>query len=193
MKKALIVGISVFVLSNSVFSQVGIGVGGGLLYPGLYKSEQSKSQFNSGWGYEFFIRHDLIPISESFKIDARYGYRYYKSTIELPFVLDTWFKFKYLTVDFLGEFAGSEKLHWYFGIGGSLVSVNTEKDFFQYTKSIFIPEMLVGGEWQLHTNYNIFSELSFQFGTLNNVIEESVPVSGFRFILGATMFLNKIE
>jgi len=193
MHRMLIVVISVLVFSSISLSQVGIGVSGGLLHPGIYKSEQSESQFNLAWGYELFFRHDLVHISDSFTVDARYEYRYYKTTIELPFVLDTWFKFKYLTVDFLAEFAASEQLNWYFGVGGSLVSVNAEKDFFYYTESIFIPEILLGGGWQIHTNYNIFSELSFQFGTLNNVLEESIPVSGFRCILGATMFLNSIE
>ncbi len=193
MNKVLIVGILVFVLTQSGYSQVGIGASGGLLHPGLLKSGQSESQFQPGWGYEFFVRHDLIHISDSFVINARYTYRYYKNEIELPFVLDTWFKFKYLTIDIFGEFAGSESFGWYFGAGGSLVSVNAEKDFFQYTKSVFISEILLGGEWQLNSNYNIFTEISLQFGALNDIMEESIPISGIRFILGATMFLTSVE
>jgi len=189
MKKLIVAYILLLVLSTSGYSQFGLGANAGMLYPGLSKSDVSGSQFDLGWGYEFFVRHNLVQLSDSFILKARWSYRHYKTTIEIPNVLDIWFKFNYLTLDFFLDLAESRDFTLYSGLGASLVSTNAEKDFTEVTETLFVPEILAGGEYRLSENYNLFLEGSFQFGSISDVDGQSIPLNGIRIIIGATMFL----
>jgi hypothetical protein len=189
MKKFMIMIAMIVAYNASSHAQFGLGVSAGMLNAGVLKSDISNSQFDPGWGYEFFIRHNLAQLSDSLILKARWSYRHYKTTIELPNVLEIWFKFNYLTLDLFIDLFKSENFVLYSGLGGSLVSVNAEKDFLEVTETEFLPEILVGGEYYLSQNYTLFIESSFQFGSVGNVYDRSIPMTGYRVVFGATMFL----
>jgi hypothetical protein len=193
MKKLIIVITLLLILTTFSFAQLGLGASAGMLYPGMGTSEESQSHFDQGWGYEFFIRHNLVQISDSLMLKARWSYRHYKTTTELPNVLEIWFKFNYLTLDIFVDIVRSENFTLYSGLGGSLVSVFAEKDFLEVNATEFIPEIVLGGEYYLSENYNLFLESSFQYGSISDVDGQSIPLHGFRIVLGATMFLKSEE
>ncbi len=153
------------------------------------KSESSESQFRTGWGYELFITHNVIKIADTLQIKARWSYRQYINEIELPYILDTWFTFKYLTLNFLVDFYEFNNFALYTGLGASLVSARANRDFFDYTETTFVPELDLGLKWILSEHYNFFSELSLQYGNISDVFEEDIPLAGFRFVIGAVMYL----
>ena len=191
MNKKLIALIFFLIIMQSARAQFGIGGAGGILNPGLVKSDSSGSQFNTGWGYELFITHNVIKIADTLQIKARWSYRQYINEIELPYILGTWFTFKYLTINFLVDIYHFDEFALYTGFGVSLVSVRANRDFFDYTDSIFVPELDLGLKWILSQNYNLFSELSFQYGKLSDIFGENIPVSGLRFVIGAVMYLSE--
>jgi hypothetical protein len=188
MKMLMMIVVTLLIWNTIVQAQIGLGASAGMLNPGLNKSDVTETQFDPGWGYEFFIRHNLVQIGDSLMLKARWSYRHYKTTIELPNVLEVWFKFNYLTVDLFIDLVRSEQLILYSGLGGSLVSVTAEKDFFEVTEAEFVPEILLGVELLLSQNYNLFTEISFQYGSVKTEYDE-ISMTGFRIVLGATMFL----
>ena len=176
-------------LYSAGYAQLGLGASAGMLNPGFGKSDISQSKFDSGWGYELFVRHNLAQLSDSLILKTRWSYRHYKTTIELPNVLEIWFKFTYLTIDLFVDILRSKPFVIYSGVGGSLVSVRAQKDFLNVTKSEFMPEILIGIEYYLSQNYNLFFESSFQFGSISDIEGQSIPMHGIRIVIGATMFL----
>ena len=193
MKKLILVITLLLIFSTFSYAQLGLGASAGMLHPGMGKSEVSQSQFDLGWGYEFFIRHNLVQISDSLMLKARWSYRHYKTTIELPNVLEIWFKFNYLTIDVIVDLVRSEDFNLYSGLGGSLVSILAEKDFLDVNETEFVPEILLGGEYNLSPYYTLFIESSFQYGSISDVDGQSIPMYGFRIVLGAAMFLKSEE
>ena len=193
MKKLILIAMLILAASSAGYAQFGLGASAGMLYPGIGKSDVSQSQFDPGWGYEFFIRHNLVQISDSLMVKARWSYRHYKTTTVLPNVLEIWFKFNYLTLDFFIDIIRSENFKLYSGLGGSLVSVFAEKDFLEVNATEFAPEIVLGGEYFLSENYNLFLEGSFQFGSVSDVDGQSIPMYGVRLVFGATMFLISEE
>jgi len=189
MKKLWIFVFFILLCVKPGFTQFGIGAAGGTSYPGMLGSEPTGSHFQVGWGYELFIRHNLIKISDSFIIDGRYAYRHYTNEIELPFVLNTWFRYNYLTLSFLTTIKRFGEVSLYTGIGASLVNINADKDFFDFTDSVFLPEIILGSAWEIGFYYSLFAEISFHHSYLNDVLHEKIPLTGIRFIVGATMFL----
>ena len=188
MRKSILLLVSILILATSAEAQFGIGADAAMLDPGFNKSDVSQSQFDPGWGYEFFIRHNLVQIGDCLQLRARWSYRYDKTTIKLPNVLEIWFKFDYLTLNLFVNVIKSKNFILYSGLGGSLVSVNAEKDFLKVAETIFIPEVLLGGELMLSKYYNLFTECSFQSGSVKTDYEV-LPITGFRVVIGATMFL----
>ena len=176
-----------------LYAQFGIGAAGGILYPGLISSAQSNSKFDTGWGYELMLQHQLFHLTDSIAIDARYAFRQFKNPVTLPNILKTWFTFNYLTINLLMDFYRWPKVALYAGAGGSLFSSRASKDFFDYTGTSFIPEINFGCKWVPTQHYTLFSEISLQFGSLADVFDEHIPVTGLRFVLGGIMFLSKSE
>jgi hypothetical protein len=189
MKKLMIIVVSILVWTTIGNAQIGLGASMGMYNVGISKSEISESQFDPGWGYELFLRHNVVQIGDSLMLKARWSYRHYKTTIEIPLVLETWFKFNYLTLDFFIDLTRSEYFILYSGVGGSLVSVKAKKDVLDVIETEFVPELVLGGEIWLSQNYNFFAEFSFQFGSIKNINDETIPMTGYRIVLGATMFL----
>jgi hypothetical protein len=171
-------------------AQFGIGGSGGVLYPGLTGSEKTDSQFSMGWGYEFFLQHTLFSLTDSISVDARYSFRQYKAPAELPYILTTWFTFRYLTLNLLLDFYRSENFALFSGAGASLITVSASKDFFDYTQTLFIPEINLGCKWIPSKHYTVFAEISMQYGSLPDIYTESIPLTGFRFVIGGLMFLS---
>jgi len=182
-----------FVPYSGAHAQFGIGASGGMLHSGLIASAETNSQFGSGWGYELLLQHQLIRLSDSLFIDARYAYRQYLNPVELPYVLTTWFTFHYLTVNLLMDFLRLQHIVFYTGAGGSLLNSTASKDFLDYTGTSFLPEINLGCKWIPSKNYTVFSELSLQFGSLSDVLKENIPVTGVRFVIGGIMFLSNNE
>jgi len=176
-----------------LYAQFGIGAAGGILSPGLLSSEQSNSKFDMGWGYELMLQHQIFHLTDSTAIDARYAYRQFKNQVTLPNILKTWFTFNYLTVNLLLDFYQWPNFALYAGAGGSLFSSIARNDFFNYTGTNFIPEINFGFKWVPTQNYTLFSEISLQFGSLADIFNEHIPVTGLRFVLGGIMFLSKSE
>ncbi len=191
MKKLLTVLFLVSIFTGTGFSQFGIGATGGGFYPGLMKAEDSGSRFEAGWGFGLFLRHSVEDVIDTLDITGRYAYRRYVNKIVLPNVLDTWFTFTYLNVDFLITLKRYDEFKLYTGIGAGLLTATADKDFLHFTDSEIIPEILLGGEWQLGKSYNFFMETSMQFGSIKSEDGRSIPITGFRFIAGATMFLTE--
>jgi hypothetical protein len=183
-----IIIVLILIAATSAESQIGLGADAGLLHPGLSKSGISGSQFDTGWGYEFLIRHNLVQIGDSLQLKARWSYRHAKTTIKLPNVLEIWFKFNYLTLNLFIDVLQTKHFSLYSGLGGSLVSVNAEKDFLKVDETAFLPEVILGGEFMLGPYYNLFTECSFQSGSVKTEYE-ILPMTGFRIVVGATMFL----
>jgi len=191
MIKKLITAILIIIFIQSANAQFGLGAAGGIVNSGLLKSDSSGSHFNTGWGYELLFTHNVIKIADTLQIKARWSYRQYINEIELPYILNTWFTFKYLTINFLVDFYRFDDFALYTGLGASLVSVNANRDFFDYTDTIFVPELDLGLKWILSQHYNLFSEVSFQYGNLSDIFEEQIPVTGIRFVIGAVMYLSE--
>jgi len=193
MRNKLLMIAVIILLIQSAKAQFGIGGAGGVLYPGLMKSESSGSQFKTGWGYELLFTHNVMQIADTLRIKARWSYRQYINEIELPYILDTWFTFKYLTVNLLVDISEFDDFALYTGLGASLVSVRANKDHFDYTETTFVPELDLGLKWILSQHYNVYSELSIQYGSISDVFEEEIPITGFRFVIGAVMYLAEVE
>jgi hypothetical protein len=193
MLNKLLLTLFILISVQSARAEFGIGAAGGILYPGLIKSEISSSQFRTGWGYELFLSHNIFRLSDTLQVKARWSYRQYINEIELPYILDTWFTFRYLNINLLTDFYHFDTFALYAGIGANLVSVRANRDFFDYTETSFAPELNFGLKWILSQNYEIFSELSVQYGQINDVFEEDISIFGFRLVIGATMYLSEAK
>jgi hypothetical protein len=190
MKKQIIIAVLLCGMAGVGLAQFGIGAGGGIIYPGFSKSEVSGSQFGLGVGFDVLIRHTLLKLSDSLTIDARYSYRHYVADISLPRVLTTRFKFSYLSIAVSTDFYSVSSLDLYGGIGASLCTTNAIKDFLEVTETVMLPEVLIGIEYELSRYYNLYSEMDFQFGEIR-VRDDNLSLNGFRWIIGATMFLTE--
>lgn len=189
MLKKVILAAVLLLFVPSLKAQLGIGAAGGILNPGLIESKSSASQFNTGWGYELFLHHNVVKIADTVQVRARWSYRQFINDIELPYILKTWFTFRYLSLNFFVDIKHSDVFALYGGLGVNLVSVRAQRDFFDYTETAFVPELNVGVNWILSQYYHVFSEISFQYGNLADVFDEDIPLTGFRVVIGAVMYL----
>ena len=190
MKKQLIIASFILILVANVSAKFGIGAGAGMIYPGFSKSSLYGSQFGVGAGFDVFLRHTLLNISDSLHIDARYSYRNYKADVILPNTATTRFNFSYLGLGLFINILRISDFYLYSGAGASLVTVQAVKDFLEVTETLIMPEISVGIEWNLSTHYNLFSQFDLQFGSIS-VRNDILPVNGFRLIIGGTMFLTE--
>jgi len=180
------------VLISAVQGQTGLGAAGTLNYPGLAASDLNHSRFGLGGGYEFFARHKLIQLSPGILFHARYSYRRFYNAIALPYTATTPFNFSYLSISVLAPLKQFNTIIVYAGGAANLVTINGGRDFLKVTEVSLIPDISTGVELYLSKNYNIFSEVSMQFGSVP-VRDDIIPLTGLRFSLGVTMFLLSEE
>jgi hypothetical protein len=171
-------------------AQVGIGAGGGLYYPGLTESNVFNSRFGTGAGYQLFARHRLISISDTVDLHARYSYQHYFSDIDLPFTRKTRFTFDYLCISVFIDMLELYQLNVTGGAGIALVSITASKDFLLVTETALVPQILIGLEKELGTDFNIYSDFIMQFGSVR-VRQDILSITGFKAIIGFTMFISK--
>ncbi len=190
MKKIFVIVFLWSCLFSMSSAQVGIGAGGGLYYPGISKSDIGNSQFKIGAGYDIFIRHRLIKITEDFTLHAKYSVSKYFSDIELSRVGNTRFYFNYLSVELLTPLKTFQSFQIVGGAGFNLINVTAVQKYFESTESLLIPTLMVGGEYWFNKNYNVFGNINFQFGEFEDN-RQNLPVHGFRFQIGATMFFTE--
>ena len=171
-------------------AQFGIGASGGMLYPGFSKSKIYASEFIAGVGYDFFIRHKLVKISDDQQIDARYSISNYFSDNNLTSG-DTRFFFSYLSIDVQTVIKSFQSIKFIGGAGMSLVNVNAENRIIRkITETAMLPYIITGVEYWFNEDFNIFINCNFQYGEIKSGIDD-FRVHGFRLILGGTMFLSK--
>jgi hypothetical protein len=189
------ISVSILVLGllvSLIQGQTGIGAAGTLNYPGLSASDLYHSRFGAGGGYEFFARHKLIQFSPDILFHARYSYRRYYNAVNLPYTSTTRFDFTYLSISVLCPVKQSGDIVLYGGGGLNLATINGGRDYLKVTNVSLIPDIISGAELYLSKNYNIFSEVSFQFGSVP-VRADVIPLNGLRFSIGVTMFLINEE
>ena len=175
---------------NTSHAEAGIGAGGGLLYPGFQSSKKYNSRYGAGFGFDLMIRHTLIKFDSSSTIDARYAFRSYYSDIDLPSKSVTRFSFNYLVVGLTYDAVKIHDFQVYGGLAAALITAKAQPSYVDdITESLIVPEFLIGIEWEINTNYNLFSEFGFQFGSLD-ISSDILPITGIRWMLGATMFLT---
>ena len=171
-------------------AQVGIGGGGGLIYPGISSSDIGNSQFKIGAGWDVFVRHKLLKLSDKYTLHAKYNVSNYFSDIELSRVGNTRFHFSYLSVELLAPFETIESIIIVGGAGLNLINVTAIQKYFDSNESLLIPSIIIGAEYSFNKSYNFFGNMNFQFGDFEDN-GQNLPVNGFRFQLGATMFLTE--
>jgi len=191
MKKQLIITVLFCMLVGSGWARFGIGAAGGIIYPGFSKSDIFESQFGVGYGYEFFIRHQLLKVSDNFILDARYSYKNYRADINLANSFTSRFNFTYLTIGITADYYHFSDFALYAGGGVGLVTAHATRAYVQdVTETLMMPDVSAGIDWNLSTNYNLFSQLDFQFGVINSG-DDNIYLHGFRIIVGGTMFLTE--
>lgn len=191
MKKILMIIIIWLCLFSMSSAQVGIGAGGGLIYPGFTDSDLYNSRFIVGAGYDVFIRHRLIKITKDIQLNAKYSVGKYFSDIELASVGKTRYHFSYLSVELLTPIKALNSFNIVGGGGVHLVNVTAVQKYTKDTnESMLVPSIIIGAEYWFNKNYNVFGNLNFQFGEFEDN-RQNLPVHGFRFQVGATMFLTE--
>jgi hypothetical protein len=187
----LIVLISLFIL-GPLYAKTGIAASGGLLYPGLFKSDRYGSQFRIGPGFDLTLRHHLFRFDSTFAIDSRYSIRNYYCDVNLS-DQHARFHFSYLSIDLTIPLARVSHWQLYGGGGLSLANLSGERPYTDetVTDTVLMPEILCGVEWMFGENYNLYFESMFQFGNLTvKVDNDIIPVHGVKIALGGTMFLS---
>jgi len=190
MKKHIITIALILLVSVSARAEVGFGAGGGVFYPGFQPSSQYGSRFGVGFGFDIMARHTLIQIDSLNVIDARYAYRSYYSDIDLPANSVTRFRFNYLAIGLTWDAFRIAGYQIYIGATAALVTAKAQQQYVDdVTESLMIPEILTGVEWEINTNFNLFAELGFQFGSID-ITSDILSISGIRLMIGGTMFLT---
>ena len=191
MIKTMIRIIPLLLSINISFSSVGIGIAGGALYPGFMKSNPNGSRFATGPGYEFFINHKLLKINPGFILNAQYSLRNYFCDIDLT-IGEIRFQFNYLSIDLVTNIVRVTPWEVYAGGGAGLLTISGSP---RYSKTIdvviVIPELITGIAYSFSKNFNLFSEVLIQFGSFeSDSINDIIPVTGLRLVIGGTMFLT---
>lgn len=191
MKNITVIALLWICLFSIGSAQVGIGAGGGLNYPGISASDLHNSRFIVGLGYDVFIRHRLVKITEDIQLNAKYSVSKYFSDIELASVGKTRYHFSYLSVELLAPIKSLNSFEIVGGGGLHLVSINAVQKYTKDTnESMIIPSIILGSEYWFNKSYNVFGFLNFQFGEFADN-GQNLRVHGFRFQVGATMFLTE--
>ena len=121
-----------FVLTQSLFSQVGVGALGAYKYPGLQSSKQYNIHFSGGLGYGFYIKHDFIKFENSMA-HLRYLAKITNHNANLPGGLsgsgDSHYKFNNFSIDMIYEFFVKNKNKYYTGFSLNLLQMMSEDKF----------------------------------------------------------------
>jgi hypothetical protein len=193
MKKILLYALILFaagVMSSE--AKTGIAASGGVLYPGLFKSERYGSRFRIGPGFELTLRHQLFKFTPTFIVDSRYSIRNYYCDVKLSDG-STRFQFAYLTIDLTVPFLKVSPWQFYGGAGLSLTNISGERFYTRdpLTDTILMPDLLTGVEFLFGENFNLYLELQLQYGSLTLKEDKDViPVHGIKVALGGTMYLT---
>jgi hypothetical protein len=182
-----------FCALGALRGEVGFGAGGGMLYPGFQASERYGSRFGAGFGFDLLARHTLIKIDSLNVIDARYGFRSYYSDIDLATNSVTRFRYTYLVIGITWDALRISDYQIYAGAAASLVTAKAQQRYVDdVTESLMLPEVLMGVEWEINTNYNLFAEVGIQFGAID-ITSDVLSLTGMRLLIGGTMFLTTQE
>ena len=68
-----------------------------------------------------------------------------------------------------------------------MATITAARDFLRVTEVGLLPDIFTGIEWYPGKYYNLFGEISFQYGQVH-VGQDNIPLTGLRFSIGATMF-----
>lgn len=183
-----------FLVQQSAEARFGLGAGGGIIYPGFFKSSVYKTQFAAGFNYDVFIHYD----QEISGLDDRISYIIAVSNgnadTKLTKTGTTNFKFNYLNLDIIYPVFHNNKMLLKMGIGAALATISAKKYSFEVNDSIFIPQIVIRGEYEINRDFNLFLNSSFQSGTLNVLFDYSskdeLALHGLKMVFGATMFLT---
>jgi opacity protein-like surface antigen len=193
MKRYFLSGLIIFLIfSGPISGKTGIAAGGGLLYPGFFKSERYGSQFRIGPGFDLTLRHRLFKITPSFIIDSRYSIRNYYCDVNLSDE-SARFHFAYLSIDLTVPFTTISQWQFYGGGGLSLANISGKRDYFNetVTGTALMPEILAGVEFLFGENFNLYFEMMLQYGSISiDVDKDVIPVHGVKLSLGGTMYLT---
>jgi len=191
MKKTLIIVFILFLIAIPVNAQFGIGASGGFIYPGLSSSQNYGSKFNIGPGYDLFVRHSLLKISDEFKIDAFYGVSGYYSDIDMVRIGVTRFYFNYLSIGVRTKIKNYDSVKIMGGAGLSMVNAEATKANFYYgiTETLLVPNINISAEYWFNKNFNIFATTLIQMGKLPAQLDD-LRIDGVRLQFGGTMFLT---
>lgn len=190
MKKIILFYLFILIAFNYSSAQIGLGVSGGGQYPGFSESDNFKIHFDAGLGYGFFIRHDLYKFNDQLGLHARYTVKYFFNDIDLPNSGETHYKFTNFSIDLLAVYYKFNPYNLYGGICVNLLSAKAKNKYVRdYTDERIIPILISGLEYKLSQNYNLFSELFYQFG-YTSAGEENLPINGMGILIGATMFIS---
>ncbi len=192
-KASLILGL---ILTQSLFSQVGIGAFGAYKYPGLQSSKQYNIHFSSGFGYGFYVKHDFIKFENSMTY-LRYLGKITNHNANLPGGLSgrgkSSYKFSNLSFDMIYEFFAKNKNKYYTGFSVNLLQTLSEGKFrATYAGSTLYPSIFLGWERNLVEGFDIFSELQLDYGKTDaDAGPEEIPITGVSILIGITMYISE--
>lgn len=185
--------ILVFILVISFhqgFSQVGLGAEGVINYPGVLASEKNDIRFKPGFGYGFFVRHDVYD-SGNWKLDFRYAAVISKHSAELPRSGNTDYEFSNFSIDFIIRILSEEYNGLYTGLSANLLSaVSNNKYLNDYSAESVYPSVIFGYGYVWAEGFDFFVELKTGFGS-TKAGPEKIPVTGPALHTGITMYISE--
>ncbi|MCB9057110.1 MAG: hypothetical protein H6627_00980 [Calditrichae bacterium] len=189
-KKIFYIYLFIPIISNTIFAQVGLGTKGVINYPGILTSEQNNIRFDPGFGYGFFIRHDVYSAAD-WNLDFRYSAVVSKHSAKLPRSGDTNYKFSDFSVDFIVEFNALKIKGLYSGLALNFMSaVSSNRYISDYSDETLYPSILLGYSYNWAEGFDFFAEFIAGFGS-TKAGPEKIPITGPALHLGLTMYISE--
>ena len=188
--------VMLFLLTQSLLSQVGLGVIGSYKYPGLQSSQEYDIHFDGGVGYGFYVKHDLLELSGN-KIHLRYLAIISKHDANLPGLVtgsnDSQYRFSNLSVDILYEFFVRNNYKYYTGLSVNLLQTLSEGKFrATYSGTSIYPAVFLGWSFKFAEGFDSFAELQAGYGKTDaEGGPEEIPITGISLFVGLTMYLSE--
>lgn len=189
----LLTSIPIFLLiySSVLKAQVGIGGSGIFSYPGISESKERKLSLDPAFGYGFFFKHPVYKTND-LQIKLRYAADIIDHKVEIEGI-----KYTYALSNFNGSilvyFNTDFVLKYYTGVILQFISVEGRSKFRRnYSEDIFVPGIAVGITYPWAEGFDFFSDLVLQIGK-TRAGPEDIPLNGFSFKLGLTMYLLEDE